>query len=125
MTKKELDFCLKTYKRMMEGTYDPFDLQTAYELITGQKELVNVRVKRLAVYNYFQNIYKPEQSIDKTQLAVEPPVVLDSTPSELHDKGDNFEWDDSDLKTKTKIDKRSKEYKTQLKLNSERIDKSK
>lgn len=57
MNQKQIKYCKAVYERMMNGTYDPIELQTAFEHITGNKEPVQIRVKRGAIYNYFQNIY--------------------------------------------------------------------
>lgn len=75
MTKKDIKFCKEVYDRMVEGSYEPYKLDKAYRIITGDKSICNVTTKRLAVYNYFQ--YHHKDTVDSKEK-----VVLESEKTE-------------------------------------------
>lgn len=66
MNREQIQHCKDVYDRMIQGAYDPADLQLAYQLITGDEMMVHVRAKRQAINAWHT------YSFDATMLAVAP-----------------------------------------------------
>lgn len=67
MTNKELKFCKEVYERMLEGTYNPIELQQTYILIAGVDEPVAIRRKKQTLYA-FMNTQYPELIKDNPEI---------------------------------------------------------
>ena len=80
----DIELIKEVYEEALNGTYNPEKLDRAYKSLTGNEPAVAMRMKKLAIYSFMNNIYPTlDKGTDSTELAVEPAVEESSHTEEV------------------------------------------